>query len=1109
MSLQFIIGNSGAGKSYYSYRTVIEESMKHPETTYYVIVPEQFTMQTQKTLVEMHPGKGILNIDILSFERLAYRVFEEVGGDSRGLLEETGKSMVLQKIIQKEEKNLVYLRTQMKKPGYLSEMKSLLSEFMQYDIQEDDLQQMIADAGDKKLLEMKLQDAGVIYRGFREFLSGHYMTAEEVLDVLLKVLPLSEKLKDSVILLDGFTGFTPIQNKVIRELLVLCQKIYVTVTMDVKENAFAPARPHQLFYMSRKMVQTLAPLTKDLEDPVKIAPGENSRFCKAPAIAFLEQNLFRYKKEMYEGEQEEIQIFRAANPAREMEEIARRMLYYVREKGYRYGEMAVVTGNLETYGMVARQAFTEAGIPCFIDEKHSVLMNPFVEYLRAAVEMVTSGFTYETVFRYLRAGMSDLSREEIDDLENYVLALGIRGYKKWAETWVRVYRDMAPDKILTLNESREHFLQETDMLRATLTGGKKTVSSFVEGIYSFIADSRIQEKLHQKEVAFGKRGEKAMEKEYAQIYGIVMNLLDKMVEILGDQTISAKDFRQILETGLSEAKVALIPPSMDEVLVGDMQRTRLKDIRVLFFTGVNEGNIPKSTDGGGLLTEMDREFLGERGIELAPGPKVLMNMQRFYLYQNLTKPSEVLCLSYSQSNAKGESLSPAYLIGSIEKLYPDLTVAEAGGKGEPMDLLQAPGMALDYFLQGLLEPERREEDPIFKELYSWYLNSPDYRTLIQSLVQASFTKKPVDKISRAVAKVLYGEISPHNATRLERYAACAFAHFLRYGLNLAERAEYEFRAMDMGNIMHSVLEQFAEAVHTHGYHWNTMTEEERNALVDQCLEDVSADYGNTILKSSERNSYMIERCRRMLYRTVWALQEQLKNGAFEPKGFEVSFGGGRIDRVDILEEEEKVYVKVMDYKTGNTSFDLVALYHGLQLQLMIYLDAALQQAALDYPEKEIEPAGIFYYNVKDPMIQARMEEDISSVQTKILKELKMNGLVQADRAVAEKLDVTLSSIPVGINKDGSFRRTSSVATREQFSQLGEYVKHKISHIQEAILDGDVSVAPYELNKKDACSYCPYMGVCGYDQKIPGYEHRRLKQYSGEEIWKLIAEEEEE
>ena len=1109
MSLQFIIGGSGSGKSCYAYQNIIEQAGQHPEKLYYVIVPEQFTMQTQKILVEMSPGKGILNIDILSFERLAYRVLEEVGGDSRTLLEETGKSMVLQKMVQQHGKELSYLGGQMRKTGYLDEVKSILSEFMQYDIQDSDVEEMIRDSADRTLLQMKLKDVSVLYQAFKGYLKDHYMTGEEVMDALEKALPFSGKLKNSVLLLDGYTGFTPIQMRVVGELLTVCEKVMVTVTMDAAESLTTRGKPYQLFYMSRQMLHGLSGLTRDIEEPVLLKDVRKSRFAKAPALHFLEKNIFRYRKNVYKNSQDEICMFAAVNPLSEMEETARRIARLVRKKGCRYGEIAVITGNLEEYGKLARQVFEESGIPYFIDEKHTVLMNPFVEYFRAALEMAVQDFSYESVFRYLRCGMSCVIREEADLLENYVLALGIRGFKHWDEKWVRIYRGMPPESIQTLNEIRERFADETRELALSFKGGKKTVREYCTILYEFAVKSQVQQKLKDQEKKFRELGDKAMEKEYAQIYGIVMELLDSMVEILGDEVVNRQDFRQLLETGLTQAKVALIPPSMDQVLVGDMERTRLKDIRALFFVGVNEGNIPKNTSGGGILTELDREFFEEKGVQLAPGPKELMNMQRFYLYLNMTKPRELLCLSFCQSDSQGKALSPAFLVNNIQDMFPEMEIRQCGDLNNPMELLELPGISMDYFLREL-SGEAYQQNPVFQELYSWYLESPVYRTVVEKLVRAAFSERPSDQIGKAVAGILYGEISPYSATRLERYAACAFAHFLQYGLKVTERAEYEFRAMDMGNVMHMALEKFAVELRKEGLDWAELTEEERNQLIDSCLDQVSADYGNTILKSSARNEYMIERTRRILHRTVWALQEQLKHGDFRPEGFEVIFGGGRIDRVDIMEEPEKnrVYVKVIDYKTGNTSFDLLALYHGLQLQLMIYLDGALQVEQRKYPDKEIVPAGVFYYNVKDPMIQEKIHADVESVSSQMLKKLKMNGLVQADDDVSFRIDNTLSSIPVSVNKDGSFSRRSSVASRKQFDALGAYVRQKICDIRESILDGNAAVEPYELGKKNACTYCAYSTVCGFDRKIPGYEFHRLPSFSESDLWKKIVKEDE-
>ena len=1131
MSLQFIIGSSGAGKSYYAYKRIIEDSLKHPEKNYYVIVPEQFTMQTQKALVEMHPGKGILNIDILSFERLAYRVFEETGGDNRKVLEDTGKSMVLQKMVQQHRKELDYLGSQMNKPGYLDEVKSLVSEFMQYDIKEDDLEEMKEKAKDQALLEMKLKDVGVLYQSFKEFLKGHYMTGEEVMDVLLKQLPFSKKLKGAELLFDGFTGFTPIQVNVIRELLVIADRVCVTVTMDEREDAFTPGKPHQLFFMSKQMIRILAGLTKNLDDPVYLKSSGKSRFSQAPAMQFLEKNIFRYRKGTYEKEQQEIQIFAAASPLEEMREAARRMAQLVRTCGYRYGEIAVITGNLEEYARLASQVFEEADIPYFIDEKHSVLMNPFVEYLRAAMEMAVQGFPYESVFRYLRCGMSEVTREQADKLENYVLALGIRGYRKWSEKWVRVYRGMEADQIQELNEIREVFAEEVKGLADGFCTGKKTVEEYCRILYEFILKSNVWQKLKKQEQNFKDTGDKAMEKEYNQIYGIVMDLLDKMVEILGNETVSRQEFRQLLETGLSQAKVALIPPSIDQVMVGDMERSRLKDIKALFFVGVNEGNIPKSTQTGGILSELDRDFFKEQGVELAPGPKELMNMQRFYRYLNMTKPREQLILSFSDTNAKGEGISPAYLIGSIRGLYPKLEIERAGESGAARSSVSGAGMknetgsgngeycypenpeaGISLFLEKLAGETGKDHeildqtDAMFGELYSWYLRDSKYHDKVQKLVQSAFAGKPKDIISQSVAKALYGEISPYSATRLERFAACAFAHFLQYGMKLTERVEYEFKAMDMGNVMHEALESFAEEVRKRGLKWTELTEQERNEIADECLNNIVADYGNTVLKSSARNEYMIERTRRILRRTVWALQKQLEQGEFQPEGFEVTFGGGRIDRVDIMEDQNKVYVKVIDYKTGNTSFDLVYLYHGLQLQLMIYLDGALKVEQKKYPDKEIVPAGVFYYNIKDPMIQEKIDADVEAVSAGLMKELKMNGLVQADAELVRRMDNSLGSIPVAFNKDGSFRKNSSVADRAQFTVLGRYVRTKIEKIRSSILEGDARVSPYELGKKNACTYCPYMTVCGFDRKLSGYEFRRLKNFSDEELWKAFDRE---
>ena len=1109
MSLQMILGSSGSGKSYYVYKKIIQESIENPDTLYYVIVPEQFTMQTQKTLVEMHPGRGILNLDVLSFQRLAYRVLEEVGGEVRQVLEETGKSLVIQKMAQEKRKELSYLGGQMKKKGYVSEMKSLISELMQYDISVSRMEELAREEEGNQLLRYKLSDVAVLYQAFVDYLKERYLTGEEILDILCTAAPKSRKLKDCVMVLDGFTGFTPIQNKLIEKLLSICRKIYVTATLDERESTLWNGNYHRLFSMSQKMISTLYRMTEEREEEIRIdKTGHPYRFSRAKALDFLEQNLFRYGKRTYSREQKEIILYAANNPQQEIQETARRIRALVAEEGLRYGEIAVITGDLKEYASYARQVFEENEIPYFIDEKHSVLMNPFVEFIRAAMDLAVKDFSYESVFRYLRCGMSDLTREQVDRLENYVIALGIRGWSRWQEKWVRIYRGEDPQELEEINQFREAVTEELKPFMDGISQRGLKVRTYCEALYQWIVQREIQQKLKEQELLFQKSKKKALEKEYAQIYGIVMGLFDKMVEILGEERVSRKDFQGLLEAGLEETQVGIIPPSTDQVLVGDMERTRLKDVRALFFVGVNDGSIPKNEQTGGILTELDRESLKERGTELAPSPRERTAQQQFYLYLNLTKPSYRLHLSYSHANGKGEALSPAYLIASIRKLYPKLSIQETGNQQEPLEQIWHPRSSMEYFLKGLQNGRMGWSQPLWEELYSWYLSREGYEKTARSLVEAAYHTNPQDKISKSVARILYGEVSPYSATRLERFCACAFAHFLQYGLKVNERVEYQLRAMDMGNILHQALEKFARTLRREKLDWAELEEERCEEIARACMEEVAADYGNTVFHSSARNTYMIARATRLLIRTVWALKQQLKRGSFRPEGFEISLGGVRIDRVDVCEEEENVYVKVMDYKTGNTAFDLLAVYYGLQIQLLVYLDAAMEVEKKKFPGKEVIPAGIFYYNVKDPLVSASIHEAAEDVQKKLLKELRMNGLVAADPEIIRKMDATLESLPVAFNKDGSLKKGSSAATGRQFQQLSGYVKRKIKEIQNSILEGEAAAAPYELGKQRACTYCPYHSVCGFDERMEGYSYRRLKEFTEEEIWNLMKEDQE-
>ena len=1121
MALQFIMGPPGSGKSHYLYEKVTKASLEHPETNYIVLVPEQFTMQTQKDLVMASPRKGIMNVDVLSFGRLAHRIFEETGGNQRTVLDDVGKSFVLRKIAGDCEAELRVLGSNLKKTGYIGEVKSVISEFTQYDIQEETLEQMIEEVEDSSNLYYKLQDIKTIYHGFREYLREKYITGEELLDVLCTVVGKSKILKDSVVVLDGFTGFTPVQNKILRELFGVCKKVVITVTMEQKENPFSYKHPYQLFALSKQMVTSLITIAKetktDVEEPIYLYDRPIYRFRENTALAFLEAHLFRYSKEQYEKEQDRIQVYCAKNPKEEVDFAAQKIRNLARTRGYRYREIAIIASDLNTYGNQIEKIFGEYQIPIFMDHKRSILLNSFVEYVRSLLAMVEQNFSYESVFRYLRTGLTGFSDEEIDIVENYVIALGIRGYKKWQEKWIRRARGMEETELERINDIKERFLIQVEDVTMVLKKRNKTVSEVTKALYDFLVKEELQKKVKEYEIRFGNDGELALEKEYGQVYRIVIELFDKFVELLGEEQIALKEYCELLDAGLEEAKVGVIPPSLDQVVAGDIERTRIKDIKAVFLLGANDMYIPGKENAGGILSEHDRELLQKGGVVLAPGAKEKAFIQKFYLYLLMTKPSEQLYVTYSKVSADGKTLRPAYLIQDLRRMYKKMEIQDADCQPDKKELTPKSGFA---YLIEKLQKKHEGLGTEWQELYTWYRQNPKWRKKIEQIVEACFYEKPKDGLTTRTAQRLYGTILENSVTRLEKFSACAYAHFLSYGLNLREREEYTFQAIDLGNIFHSAIEHFAKKLEAEGYTWTTLPEVRREELIEESVEESIVDYGNTILYSSARNEYIIKRLKRMMRRTVWALTKQLEKGDFMPGGYEISFGGasglstsdialdghgrmrlrGKIDRVDICEDEDNVYVKVIDYKTGAKAFDLGELYYGLQLQLVLYLNTALELESRKNHGKTVIPAGIFYYQMKDPIVDK--EKDEEKLEKKILKELRLDGVVNAREEVVRHLDREISGnslvVPIGRNKDRSLSKASKTATQEEFELISEYAKKQMKQIGTRILEGETEVSPYELGTMTGCSYCPYKAICGFEEKIPGYEYRRLQKLKKDE-----------
>lgn len=1140
MSLRFYFGPSGSGKSHRIYEEIMQRAAQEPGRNFLIIVPDQFTMQTQKDLVMRSDRGGILNIDVLSFGRLSHRILEEVGTKEMPVLDDTGKSLVLQKIAADLKEQLPAMGSLLHKQGYIHEVKSAISEFMQYGISTQDMDKLIASAEKRGALAMKLRDLKTLYRGFQDYIRDHFITTEETLDVLRRSLVKSKILPDSVVVFDGFTGFTPIQNRLIQELMRVCEETIVTVTIGEEEDPYQMDGEQKLFHLSKKTVADLVKLAAEAEvtrgEDVFVKGGPN-RFAEAPALCYLEQNLFRYQYEPYTEKQHEIHMFEALSPREEVHQTALYIRKLIREEGLTYRDIAVVIGDLEGYASYVETEFGQLEIPCFLDRTRGIVLNPMIEYIKSALQLYIRDFSYDTVFHFLRSGMADISREEIDELENYVIRTGARGYRTYSRLFTRKTEEMqqgsgqedterAEETMERLNRIRQQFADTVEILHMA---PRAKAGEYVDHLYDFLEQNQVQQKLLNYQQRFEQEGDLAKAREYAQIYRLVMDLLDQIYELLGEEEISLQEFADILEAGFGEITVGTIPQNVDRIVVGDMERTRLKQVKVLFFLGVNDGNIPKNASKGGIISDMDREFLIESGTEMAPSPRQQMYIQRLYLYLNMTKPSERLYLSYAKVNSDGKGIRPSYLIDTVRKLFPQLAVEYPQNRSR-LEQIEGRQEGARYLAEELREYAdgtlREEERQDFYLMYRAYEADPEGR---DRLTAAAFRRYKESGLSRIVARALYGRQLENSVSRLETYAACACRHFLQYGLSLQEREEFGFEVSDMGNVYHAVLENFAGKLAESGRTWWDFDENFATQAIKEAVEGYAATYGETVLYSSARNEYAITRMSRILTRTVLTLQQHLKQGSFQPDDYELSFRfaedldsihvdlseeekmhlQGRIDRIDVSEDAEHVYVKVIDYKSGNKKFDLAALYYGLQLQLVVYMNAAMELESRKHPDKEIVPAALLYYHIDDPTIETPVELTQEQINEEILAKLRMNGVVNSDPAVVERLDHLLQDkskvIPVEKKKDGSFSARSGILSREEMQLVSSYVDTKIRKIGREILDGKIAANPYEKGNEEACTYCAYKKVCGFDGSIPGYEKRQLEDLDKQTLMQRMQE----
>lgn len=1109
MAVRYIIGGTGQGKSELCFKKIVEEAEKNLNKNYFVIVPEQFTLQTQRDLVRLSSGKAIMNIDVLSFMRLAYRVFEELNIKERLILEDTGKNMVIRKLLGTLKKELKYYNNVVGKQGFTEDVKSLLSELMQYGITPDRLEE-IESKTNSQVLAAKLHDTSLIYKAFNNYKKEKYISAEQILEVLANEIGKSKLLENVVICFDGYTGFTPVQLKVIDLLLTKADDLFFTLTISKKDYESEENEKFRLFHLSKDTIRRINRLAE--ERGVKIASPVVADFDgKVKTLSFLEQQIFRYPIKIFEPKEETVSINVCKNPKEEVERLIPRILSMVRDEGLRYRDIALVAGSIEEYGEIAFDTLSKYGIPCFLDSKKTIADNPFVEYIKASILVVEENFSYEAVMRYLRSGFSNIDMSEADIFENYILRRGIKGHKKYSKSFVNA-EPSEEEKIA--EDIRNIIISAFEPLYETLKSKKSVAADFVKALYEFIWVSGSEKRLLDMSAAFEAKGKMIAAKEYAGCYKIVMSVFEKLYELLGDEKLSIEEFRNILESGFSEGKAGFIPSGLDRIVIGDVERTRLKDIKVLFCLGFNEGKVPRASQVRGIITDSEKEKLESLNVELAPTAKERAFREQFYIYMLFSKPAKRLYVSYSSLDMEGKPLKPSYFVERLRQIFKKGSIE--GTKGASLlDTIRKDG-GMELIIEAIRNKKLEDNNTV--SLIKYYQSNPDDR--YNKIIAGAFAKAHGNSLESYVAENLYGELKG-SVTRLELFSSCAYAHFIKHGLRLKERKEFELRPMDAGNVLHEALERFAKKILERGESFASISKEVREAVQAESIAE-TFNYGDDIFNASFRNNYQGERLKRITDRAVRTVLSQLQSGDFTPIGIEEEFVTkgfkGRIDRIDsvlsdylpdgklLVDSKEyslfnkAEYIRVIDYKSGNKTLDLDRAYYGLDLQLFTYLDYVRKELGRQAKHKNnlIIPSGAYYFHIDDPVI------DFGQGEEAILKSMRLDGITLGgkhhislvDREMADMSGFTASAdsgvIKLKTKKDGEPSGLTRLYNRDEMNKLIDNSELEIEKSKKKILEGEISPLPYSLGGAKGCDYCEYKGICGFDLKLDGYNYNRLK-----------------
>lgn len=1098
--LNIIYGKSGTGKSEYIYKDIDKKIDKFKNI--YIIVPEQSNLTSERKFFEITGRNTLFNVEVLTLSRMAYRIALEVGGDNNHL-SKIGKSMLIYDLLVKNKKNLNFLG---KSDKNIEVVDKMVSELKKHNVELKDLNNLKLE---DKYTELKLDDIKLLYEKYEERINNNFIDENDELTILSRNIKYSNMFDDSSIYFDEFFGFTPQEYVIFEELLKKCEEVSVAICLDKIETT--KQKDSDIFYFNRKYAKKLLEISENQNCKLNLINLDKLYRFKNEELICLEENLYGGNKK-FEKETQNIELFLANNPYSEIENVAKNIYNLVKFESYKYREIGIIANDIENYSEDAKVIFAKYDIPIFIDEKKALNQNILIKYIISMLDIFVNNWSYDSIFNYLKIGLLDIDYYDICLLENYCNKWGIRGKKFYNREFN--YEPMN-DKQEELEQLRKKIVNPLLELKKSFMENK-TVLELTQDIYKFLIENKVIEILDEKIKSCDNI---EISNEYNTSYKLLISIFEDMVDLFGEEKITFEKYKELLTVGIKASELGKIPATQDQVILGDIDRTRSNKIKVLFILGMNDGIFPKVNKQEGYLNDQDRILLQEQGIELAKTSIDSIFESQFNIYRTFSIPEEKLFLSYCSSDKDGKSIRPSIIIKKIKRIFPKIKEKSDVVKKEYMITNEKATFeeALEKYKTFL---DGEEIDKKWKDILIYFYNK-NKKAFSKAVSGANYTNK-AESISISTIKKMYGNTLKTTISRLENYRRCPFSFHMNYGLKLKEQDDFQIRTIDTGSFMHEVIDSFFEYIDDRSIELKQLTDEQITEIINKIIDEILQTSRYYIFSSTAKYRMMTRRLKNVVLQSMKYIIYSLKFSNFKPIGHEIEFGGkngykpislkldsgenieiiGKIDRVDIGKIDNKQYVRIIDYKSQIKKLDLNQVVSGLQIQLITYLDAVTQQ-------DNFEPAGVLYLGLIDNIIKAKKNLPDEEIEKEIRKGFKMQGLILADVKVVKMMDNKLENgysdiIPAYISKDGELsRKSSSVATKEEFENLQKTVKKTIKQISKEILSGDISIKPYNYNQKTGCDYCSYKSICMFNPNIKGNEYNYIKRKTNDEIWEMV------